>query len=191
MFKFSVRATAQFPNVSLRNPFRGVCSCCCRKRKCYIPVPVRATACGLPPPSSLISSVALRGPVAVGLNVTLIVQGVTAPKVLPQVLGGEREKSPAFAPKIAICHKFIVAAPKFVRVAVFAVLGVPTAWLPKGRLVGARLAAVPTPVRTTVWGLPTALSLMLIEDLRGPAAVGLKVGWRRQLAPGPNGLGQL
>jgi hypothetical protein len=120
----------------------------------------------------------------------LIVQGTPAPKVFPQLLP-VWEKSLAFVPRIAVCHKFIVAPPLFVRVIVCAVLLVFTVWLPKGRLVGDRLAAVPTPVRTTVCGLPAALSLTLIEDLRGPAAVGVKVTPSRQLAPGPNGLGQL
>jgi hypothetical protein len=134
------------------------------------------TACGLPPPSSLISRVAFRAPVAVGLNVTLIVQGAPGPKVLPQVLVWE--KSPAFVPRIAICHTFIVTVPLFVRVVGSAPLLVPTFWLAKGRAVGDRLAAVPTPVRTTVWVVlpPPLLSLRLMEDLRGPAAVGLKVG---------------
>ena len=70
-----------------------------------LPVPVTATDRGLPPPSSLKSSDAARAPVAVGLNVTLTVQLAPAPKVLPQVL--VIEKSPAFAPRIAICHKDI------------------------------------------------------------------------------------
>jgi len=147
-----------------------------------MPVPVRVTAWGLPPPSSLNSTVALRAPVAVGLNTMLIVQGTPAPKVFPQVLP-VWEKSPAFAPRIAICHKFIVTPPLFVRAIVCAVLLVFTVWLSKGRLVGDRLAAVSTPVRTTVCGLPAALSLMLIEDLRGPPAVGLKVTLSGQLAP--------
>ena len=51
-----------------------------------IPVPDRLTDWGLPPPSSLKSSVVVRAPVAVGLNVTLTVQLAPAPKVLPQVL---------------------------------------------------------------------------------------------------------
>ena len=34
-----------------------------------------------------------------------------------------------------------------------------------------------------MWGLPAALSLTLIDDLRGPAAVGLKVTLSGQLAP--------
>lgn len=129
-------------------------------------MPVRPTAWGLPPPSSLNSSEAARAPVAVGLKVTLTVQLAPAAKVLPQVV--VLEKSPAFAPVIAICHRCIVTPPLLVIVTLCGLLLVPTVWLAKLRLVGDRPAAVPTPVKITVWGLPPALSLMLTEDLRVP-----------------------
>jgi hypothetical protein len=141
--------------------------------KPYIPVPVKPTACGLPPPSSLNSTDALRAPVAVGVKVTFTEQLSPTPKVLPHVVVSE--KSPAFVPAIAISQMCIVALPSFLSVTVMGVLLVPTDWLLKLRLVGVRLTPVPTPVRITVWGLPPALSLMLIEALRGPGPVGLKV----------------
>ena len=131
------------------------------------------TVCGLPPPSSLNITEALRAPVAVGLKVTLTVQLSPAPKVLPQVVVSE--KSPAFVPAIAISQMCIVALPAFSSVIVMGALLVPTDWLLKLRLVGERLTPVPTPVRITAWGLPPALSLTLIEALRGPRPVGLKV----------------
>jgi hypothetical protein len=125
----------------------------------------------------------------VGLNVALTVQLAPTPKVLPQVVVSE--KSPAFAPKMAICHKFIVALPLLVNVIVCAALLVPTVWLAKVRLVGDGPPAVPTPVRIIDGGLPPALELMTIEDFRGPAAVGVKVTFSRQLPAGARGLGQL
>ena len=66
-------------------------------------------------------------------------------------------------------------------------LGVPTGWLPKARLVGERLtrAAVPVPVpeRLTVCGLPLALSVMVTEAVRLPLAEGMNVTLIVQLAP--------
>ena len=146
------QAAAQFANAYHPHPLRCTCSSGCLQRESYIPVPVRGTTCGLPPPSSLINTDPLRAPVAVGLKVTMIVQESPAPKVPPltQVLPGETRKSTAFVPWIKNCHKFIVTAPLLVTVIVCGALLVFTVWLAKGRLVGNRLAAVPTPVRTTV-----------------------------------------
>ena len=104
---------------------------------------------------------------------TLTVQLVEAAKVAPQVV--VLEKSPAFAPAIAISQMCIVALPPFVSVIAVGALLVPTVWLLKLRLVGERLTPVATPVRITVWGLPPALSLMLTPARRGPEPVGLKV----------------
>ena len=61
----------------------------------------------------------------------------------------------------------------------------PTAWLAKERLVGDRLAtaAVPVPVRLTVWGLPVALSVRVTAAVRDPLAAGVKVTLIVQLAP--------
>jgi hypothetical protein len=64
-----------------------------------------------------------------------------------------------------------------------AALAVFTACAAKARLVGERLTAVPTPVRITVCGLLEALSLMTMDDLRGPAAVGANVTWIVQNDP--------
>jgi hypothetical protein len=51
-----------------------------------VPVPVRLTVCGLPAALSEMLTNAVRVPVAVGLNVTLIVQLPPAATELPQVL---------------------------------------------------------------------------------------------------------
>ena len=84
------------------------------------------------------------------------------------------------------------ALPVLLRVTVWAVLVVPTDWLPKARLVGERpstgavpVAAlcVPVPERLTVCGLPRALSVILTEALRLALAEGVNVTLIVQLAP--------
>jgi hypothetical protein len=55
----------------------------------YIPVPVRLTVCGLPPPLSVIESWATRLPLARGVNVTLIEHDAPAPKLVPHVVVSE------------------------------------------------------------------------------------------------------
>jgi hypothetical protein len=61
---------------------------------------------------------------------------------------------------------------------------VPTACAGKVKEVGERLTtgAVPVPVRLTVWVAGLALSAMVIEPLREPVAVGVKITLRVQLA---------
>jgi hypothetical protein len=51
-----------------------------------VPVPLRERVCGLPGPLSVIDSVPVRVPIAVGLKLTLIVQLAPAANELPQVL---------------------------------------------------------------------------------------------------------
>ena len=126
---------------------------------------------------------AARPPLAAGVKVTLIVQFAPAATELPQVL--VCIKSPALVPVMARLEIVKAALPVLVRVTACAVLVVPTDWLPKERLAGARLTAgaVPVPVRLTVWGLPTALSAMVSEGARLPLADGVKVTLIVQLAP--------
>jgi hypothetical protein len=119
--------------------------------------------------------------VAVGVKVTLTVQFPAAASVAPQVV--VFEKSPAFAPRIATCHRLIVELPRLVSVTGWAVLGVPTVCPENIRLGLERLSDVPNPARTIFWGLPGALSPMLMYALRGPMAVGWKVVRIRQLDP--------
>jgi len=52
----------------------------------YVPVPVRLTFCGLPPPSSLIETAAVRFPVAEGVKVTATKQLAPPATLVPQVL---------------------------------------------------------------------------------------------------------
>ena len=92
--------------------------------------------------------------------------------MLPHVVP---EKSAAFAPWMAICRMFIIVELLLVSVITCGGLLVLTGCAGKVRLVGERLSAVPTPVRITTCGLLAALSLMTMDDLLGPAAVGANV----------------
>ena len=56
------------------------------ERFAFVPIPLRLTFCGLPPPSSLMLTLADRVPRAVGLNFTVIVQLAPAAMLVPQVL---------------------------------------------------------------------------------------------------------
>lgn len=131
---------------------------------------------------SVIPRVAVLVPVAVGLNVTLMVQFAPAATELPQLL--VCEKSPALVPEIAMLEICSVAVPEFVRVSDL-VLEVPTLVLAKFKLVADRLTAgaVPVPVKGRLWGLPGALSLTLTDAVRVPVAVGVKVTLIVQVPP--------
>ena len=52
----------------------------------YLPRPVKLTICGLPMALSVMASVPVCVPVAVGVKVTLTAQLLPAAKVLPQVV---------------------------------------------------------------------------------------------------------
>jgi hypothetical protein len=121
-------------------------------------------------------------PVAVGLNVTLIVQFPPAATEAPQVLVCEYG---ALAAMLVMLNE---AVPVLVRVTGCAALDVFTVWLPKLRVVGDRLAtgagaAVPVPVKFTTCGLPGALSVMVIVPGWLPVAVGKNVTLIVQLPP--------
>ena len=89
-----------------------------------MPVPVRLTVCGLPAALSIIviAPVLVHG--AVGLNITLIVQFAVAATLAPQVFVSE--KSPLFAPVMAMLEMFSVAVPLLVSVTFCAALAVVT-----------------------------------------------------------------
>ena len=159
-----------------------------------LPVPLRATDCGLFPALSLMLTLALRVPVVVGVKVTLMLQEAPAVSVLGlmgQVLVWA--KSPALVPPRLIVEIVRSALPLLVRVTVCAALVVPTFWLPKLRLLGLRLTAgagvTPVPLSVTDCGLSPALSLMLTLALRAPVTLGVKVTLIVQLLPAGNVLG--
>ena len=78
--------------------------------------------------------VALREPVAVGLNVTLKVQLAPDARLVPQVV--VLVKSAALVPVMLPPFSVKVPLPLFVMVTVCGVLLVPTAWFPKFTVLG-------------------------------------------------------
>src|SRR5260370_14721315 len=87
-------------------------------------------------------------------------------------------KSPASGPVMAMLWILRVALPLLVIVRGSAGLGVPTKRPLKTKLTGERViagAVMPRPLSETVCGLPMALSVNVMEPLRVPTAVGVKV----------------
>lgn len=127
--------------------------------------------CGLPAALSVIVTAPLRVPVAVGVNLTLILQ--LDPTVTDEPHVVVREKLPLAAMLLI----FSAAVPVFLNVTLCEGLVVPTVCEPKLKLVDDRLTtgAVPMPVRLTVCGLPPALWVMVIAPVRVPVAVGVNV----------------
>ena len=81
-----------------------------------VPVPVRATVCGLPVALSVIVTVPGRLPADVGVNVTLIVHFAAAATDVPQVLVWE------YGALATMLVRFNDVVPVFVRVTVCAAL---------------------------------------------------------------------
>ena len=110
---------------------------------------MRAAVCGLPPPLSPTLSVALRVPVAVGLNCTLTVQlappAIELPHVFPEI-----RKSAGLVPAIENPVNVTADAPVLSTVIDLAALVVPTVTVPKFSEVGEREIAVPIPLRATI-----------------------------------------
>lgn len=143
------------------------------------PVPERLTACGLPAALSVMESVPLRVPEAVGVKVTLMVQWAPAATDDPQLFVCAK------SPLAAMLVTLRVAPPVLESVTACAALVVPTVWLVNVRVEGETPATgtLPLPLRLTVCGLPGALSLTLSVPERIPAAVGVNVTLIEQLLP--------
>jgi hypothetical protein len=93
---------------------------------------------------SVTVTAALRAPVAVGVNVTLILQMAPTATLVPQVFVWL--KSPLFAPVIVMLLMLSAAVPVFESVTACAVLLVLTSWLLNVSDAGERLTAGATPV---------------------------------------------
>lgn len=146
-----------------------------------VPVPESKTECGLPAAESVIESVPVRTPKASGVNTTLKVQVAPTPSVAAQLLVWVN------SPVIDLVLMVSSAVPVFVRVTVCDGLGWPTNWLPNvtGEGENKTPAAMPVPVKGIVWGLPAALSAMLMEPVLVPVELGLKVMPNTQFAEPP------
>ncbi len=138
--------------------------------------------CGLSAALSVIVSEAVHDPIAVGVNLTRMVQLEPAASVAPHVCVSE--KSVLSVPVIAMLVMFNTALPVLESVTFWLPLVVPTFRAAKVMLVRDRLTtgAPPVPVRLMVCGLPAALSVMLTEAVRVPVAVGVNVTEIVQLA---------
>jgi hypothetical protein len=88
-----------------------------------VPSPVRPTFCGLPAALSVMLRVAVRVPLAVGLNLTLMLQLAPAANELPQVW--VCAKSPALGPTIAMAVIVTLVVPVFLSATTLAALVVP------------------------------------------------------------------
>jgi hypothetical protein len=140
-----------------------------------VPVPVRATVCGLLPALSANERLPEFVPTAVGVKVTATVQDPEAATGLEveQVVPGA---AMANGPVVPIAVKVRLALPVFVTVTVCDELVVPTG--SDGKVGGAgRLTTgpVPVPVKVTVCGLLPALSANERLPEFVPTAVGVKV----------------
>jgi hypothetical protein len=110
-------------------------------------------------------------PTAEGLKVTLTVQLEEAERLVPQVFVSE--KSPLMLTPLMLS----VVVPVFLSVTLCALLLVPTGSDEKVSEVAERPATgpLPVPVRLMVWVAGLALSVIVIEPVRVPVAVGRKV----------------
>jgi hypothetical protein len=116
--------------------------------------------------------------------VTLMVQLVPAGSDIPQLLEGV--KSAALVPEVPTLVMLSAAVPVLVNVSDWLALAMPTVWLPKLTLAGARLAAgvpAPVPLRVIPWGLLAALSAIVRVAERVPTALGLNATLTVQFAP--------
>src|SRR5215469_1082889 len=124
----------------------------------------------------------LRVPVALGVKVAVTVQlapgASDAGQVLPVIL-----KSPEFVPVTATLVIFRLPEGATLVTVVLMDELMPTVTVPKFRLAGLRPRAVPVPLRETVCGEPTALSVIDRMPLSWPIALGLKETSIVQLAP--------
>jgi len=141
------------------------------------PVPVRAAVCGEPVALSAIERLAVRVPVAAGLNSTETVQVAAAASVVPHVVADLR-KELASVPVMVSDVSVRVAVPEFLTVTTCAAVVEPTVVEAKVRLVGDNVtagaaAAAPVPVRAAVCGEPVALSAIVRLAVRVPVAAGL------------------
>jgi len=157
------------------------------------PVPAIVAVWVVPPTLPALSvtvNVAVREPLALGLNVMAMLQLALAAKLVPQVL--VCEKSPEFVPAKTMLVIVKVPLPVLVNVTLCAPLALPTAWLGKVTLATLRLAAgvpVPVPLNCTTCVLPgvlLALSVIVSVAVRLLPPFGVNVTLMLQFVPATN-----
>src|SRR5437899_529834 len=109
-----------------------------------------------------------------------MLQDFPARMLMPQLF--VCEKSTAFLPVIVILVMLSTVVPVLISVVIL-VLVRPTITKPKSKPAGMSFTTVPAPVRVTVWGLPSALSMIDNVPVRVPRCVGLNARSIVQLAP--------
>jgi hypothetical protein len=154
------------------------------ERLTAVPMPRKLTLCGLLGSLSAMTRVAASAPVALGLNVKLIVQ-LPSPATLPPATHVELDrivKSPASVPVAARGEMLTTVTPemvsgvlpRFLRVTALGALLLFTSCAPKLSVVAESFAAIPVPLRLTLCGLLAALSLIESVAVRLPEAEGVK-----------------
>jgi hypothetical protein len=144
--------------------------------KTGFPVPVRATLCA--PVLAVILTVPERLPDVVGVKKTLIVQLCPTSSTLgtePQLLVSEKSPLTVMG-AVRVTAAWLVLESR----TIWGGLVTPTACGGKDTLLGDSVRAptdeaTPVPVTTTRWGLPGALSMMVICPVVPPSVVGVKV----------------
>jgi hypothetical protein len=140
------------------------------------PVPVIGTEAGLPVALLTMLTLADLAPIDGGVNVTMIVQVPLGAMAVLQLLLLEKEGT--LAPSRLTELTLSVEVPVLVTVIEWALLEVPSTWLPNGMPVGLSDnvgGAMPVPVRVTTLGLVGALLTMLTLADLAPALPGVKV----------------
>jgi hypothetical protein len=147
-----------------------------------LPVPERATVCGLVGSESRMFRVAALAPVDRGVMNSVMVQVVPFASVAPHEFVWL--KSPGLVPVIVKGLRVRDAVLRFVTVTVFAGLVVPRLTVPNPTVLALTdTAVVPDPLSVNAWGLPPALSVMLMLPIRAPVDWGMNVTLIVQLAP--------
>ena len=148
------------------------------------PVPDKATVWGLFAAVSEKVKVAVRVPVADGVNVTVTLQVAAGARLAAHVFA-DIAKSAALGPDMEMLLRFIGSDGPLVSVTDKGVLGVPGAVGGKVRVDGETLAfaIAPVPLRATVRGMP-AESVIVSVAVRVPAAEGVNVTAMLQVADG-------
>jgi hypothetical protein len=129
------------------------------------PVPVSVTVCGLPVALSAMFNVAVRVPLAVGVNSTLIVQLAPAARVpcsglhIAGEFGRGTPKSAEFVPVIVKPEKLTVPVPVFVTVTISAGLVVPTVCELNVKLVGDTVTVAPVDVSNVAVTVTLAVAI--------------------------------
>lgn len=140
------------------------------------PVPMRATACGLPGAVSMTDRSAMRNPPAVGLNLTLAVQVPVGAKGPPQLFVWV--KSELFIPVMLIPVTFNDAFPVFSMTMAAGLLLTPTACGEKFSWLGYEVRNgpfTPVPLSAIASGLIRVLSVIVMLPDCDPVVVGEKV----------------